>query len=170
MSFVLADKQGWLKVPGQHAFGVVCLETFERLRQAVNAGTADFFMWEQFTSKRYFDNNEIKKIGEIYTPWSSWKIAARDAGDERIPDLFTKLNQGVRHFLDHSEEAVAYISSQLDYSEDDAREWLKSVEFAKDVKGVQIETVENTMAVLKGAGCMPEHASAAKMIGVARDY
>ena len=169
MSFVLADKRGWLKVPKQHPFEVVCLESFERLRHAVNANTADFFMWEHFTSKRYFDNKEIKKIGEIYTPWSSWKIAARDAGDERIPDLFSKLNQGVRHFLDHPEEAVAYISSQLDYSVEDAREWLKTVEFAKDVKGVRIETVENTMTVLRGAGCMPEDASAAKMIGIARD-
>lgn len=169
MSFVLADKQGWLKTPGKHAFDVVCLEKFERLRQAVNADTADFFMWEHFTSKRYFDNHEIKKIGEIYTPWSSWKIAARDAGDERLPDLFTKLNQGVRHFLGHPEEAVTYISSQLDYSEEDAREWLKTVEFAKDVKGVRIETVENTMGVLRNAGCMPEDASAAEMIGIARD-
>lgn len=170
MSFVLADKQEWLKVPGEHAFTAVCLETFERLRQAVNAGTADFFMWEHFTSKRYFDNGEIKKIGEIYTPWSSWKIAAREASDERIPDLFTKLNQGVRHFLDHPEEAVAYISSELDYSEEDAREWLKSVEFAKNVKGVKKEVVENTMAVLRGAGCMPEDASAEEMIGIARDF
>lgn len=169
MSFVLADKQGWLKVPGQQPFDVVCLETFERLRQAVNSDTADFFMWEHFTSKRYFDNHEIKRIGEIYTPWSSWKIAARDVGDERLQDLFTKLNQGIRHFLDQPEEAVTYISSQLDYSEDDAREWLKTVEFAKDVKGVRVETVKNTMAVLRSAGCMPEYASAAKMIGIARD-
>lgn len=170
MSFVLADKQGWLKVPGQQPFDVVCLETFERLRQAVNGGTADFFMWEHFTSKRYFDNKEIKKIGEIYTPWSSWKIVARDAGDERLTDLFNKLNQGVRYFLSHPEEAITYISSQLDYSEADAREWLKTVEFAKDVRGVKIETVEKTMAVLSSAGLMPENANAAEMIGIARDF
>lgn len=170
MSFVLADKQGWLKTPGQHPFDVVCLETFERLRQAVNSDTADFFMWEHFTSKRYFDKKEIKKIGEIYTPWSSWKIAARDdAGDERLAELFARLNQGIRHFLDQPEEAVAYISSQLDYSEEDAREWLKTVEFATDVRGVRIETVKKTMAVLRSAGCLPEDASAAKMIGIARD-
>lgn len=169
MSFVLADQQKWLQGAGEHAFNIECLETFERLRQAVNAGTADFFMWEHFTSKRYFDNGEIKKIGEIYTPWSSWKIAARDVGDARIPDLLKKLNQGVRHFLDHPEEAVAYISTELDYSEEDAREWLKSVEFAKDVKGVRKEMVEKTMAVLSRAGCVPEDANIDKMIGIIRD-
>lgn len=169
MSFVLADQQGWLKLPGHQPFDVMCFETFERLRQAVNSDTADFFMWEHFTSKRYFDNHAIKKIGEIYTPWSSWKIAARDAADERLPDFFTKLNQGIRHFLDQPEEAVLYISSQLDYSEEDAREWLKTVEFAKEVRGVRIETVKNTLAVLRSAGCMSEDTSAAEMIGIARD-
>jgi hypothetical protein len=168
MSYVLADQQKWLKVPGEHAFTVVCLENFERLRQAVNVDTADFFMWEHFTSKRYFDNGEIKKIGEIYTPWSSWKIAARDASDERILDLFAKLNQGVRYFLDHPEEAVAYISSELDYSEEDARQWLKTVEFAKDVKGVSKETVESTMAVLTNADCIPKDASVEEMIAIIR--
>lgn len=168
MSYVFADLQGWLKVPGEHAFKVVPLETFERLRIAVNVGRADFFMWEHFTSKRYFDNGEIKKIGEICTPWSSWKIAARNASDERLPDFFTKLNQGVSHFLNHPEEAVAYISSQLDYSEEDAREWMKTVDFAEDVKGVKEETVENTIAVLIKAGCMPVNTSATKMIGIVR--
>lgn len=169
MSFVLADEQRWLQGSGEHVFTVVALETFERLRQAVNAGIADFFMWEHFTSKRYFDNGEIKKIGQIYTPWSSWHIAARHAIDDRMPDFFTKLNQGVRHFLDYPEEAVKYISSQLDYSEEDAREWLKSVEFAKDVKGVSKETVTRTVTVLSNAGCIPKDASVEKMIGIVRD-
>ena len=169
MSFVLADQQRWLKDTGEHAFTIIPLETFEKLRQAVNADTADFFMWEHFTSKRYFDNGEIKKIGDIYTPWSSWKIAARHSGDERIPDLFTKLNQGVRHFLGHTDEAVTYISSELDYSEEDAREWLKSVVFAKDVRGVSKKTVKDTIAVLSAAGCVPREASVEKMIGIARD-
>lgn len=169
MSFVLADEYKWLTKVGENAFSVVCLETFERLRQAVNNGTADFFMWEHFTSKRYFDNGDIKKIGEIYTPWSSWKIAARDAEDERIQELFTKLNQGVRHFLENPEEAVVYISSELDYSEEDAREWLKTVQFAKDVKGVREETVKNTIAVLSKAGCIPDDTSLGKIIGITRD-
>jgi hypothetical protein len=168
MSFVLADEYKWLKIPGENTFNVVCLETFERLRQAVNTGTADFFMWEHFTSKRYFDNGDIKKIGEIYTPWSSWKIAARDAGDERILELFTKLNQGVRYFLENPEEAVVYISSELDYSEGDAREWLKTVRFAKDVKGVEKETVENTIVVLRKAGCIPDNTTLGRIIGITR--
>lgn len=157
MGFVLAENFGWLnnKYSGEAPFPIVPLQTFEKLREAVNDGRADFFMWEHFTSKRYYDKGEIKKIGEIYTPWSSWKIVARNdmkLEKGRLPDLFEKLNQGVEYFLTHQEEAVTYISSALDYSKDDAREWLKTVRFSADVKGVCEETISKTIEVLKKAG------------------
>jgi hypothetical protein len=92
MGFVLADSQGWLS-PGSTPFENIPLQTFEKLRNGVNVGQVDFFMWEHFTSKRYYDNGEIKRIGEIYTPWSSWKIVASTKldNDGRLEDLFEKI-------------------------------------------------------------------------------
>ena len=172
MSFVLAENFGWLKYSGGSPFSVVPLQTFAKLREAVNDGTADFFMWEHFTSKRYYDKGEIKKIGEIYTPWSSWKIVARNDNDVEghLPEVFEKLNQGVEYFLRHQEEAVAYISSELDYSKEDAWEWLKTVRFSTDVKGVREETIENAIRVLKKAGVIEhdENFEAKSMIGIFR--
>jgi len=171
MGFVFADTQSWLREPGQAPFEVVPLQTFAKLRDAVNDGqTADFFMWEYFTSKRYYDNKSIKKIGEIYTPWSSWKIVARDdARDTRLQDFFEKLNHGVEYFEKHHDEAVKYISTELDYSEGDAREWLGTVRFAKDVKGVKMETVEKTVEVLKKAGVLEGDVSIETMVGRAQE-
>ena len=68
MGFVLADARSWLRTPGELPFEVIPLQTFANLRNAVNDGSADFFLWEHFTSKRYYDNGSIKRIGEIYTP------------------------------------------------------------------------------------------------------
>lgn len=167
MGFVFADSQAWLREPGQAPFDVVPLQTFSRLREAVNDGnTADFFMWEHFTSKRYYDNKSIKKIGEIYTPWSSWKVVARDdARDATLQEFFKKLNQGVEYFEGHHDEAVKYISTELDYSEEDARKWLGTVRFAKDVEGVKLETVEKTVKVLKKAGVLEGDISIEAMVG-----
>ncbi|MCJ1310711.1 hypothetical protein MMC25_004377 [Agyrium rufum] len=223
MSFVLADQRGWLSssefsdasVPNHDKpaslsinnhptatatssaapFDIVPLQTFKRLRDAVNAGDdevpewsekADFFMWEHFTSKRYYDNGEIRKIGDIYTPWSSWKIVASSALlpssspssgsfskisagpsssessssrldekteiDPRIPHLLTTLNAGIAHFRAHEEDAIRYISTELDYSEEDARTWIETVKFADDVRDVSAETVQMTVDVLRKAG------------------
>ncbi len=183
MGFVLADERGWLlptaAVGTSHEQAspfsdTVVLNTFENLRRAVNSGEADFFMWEHFTSKRYYDNGEIRRVGEIYTPWSSWKIVAStglvegDKLDPRVDDLLDKLNLGIKHFNDNNEEAVEYISTALDYSEDDAREWLKTVRFPERTQGVDLKVVDDTVDVLCKAGVLSAGKGAAPDAMIAR--
>lgn len=165
MGFVLADQQGWLSASGSDKTfsDIVVLQNFEKLRNAVNSGDADFFMWEHFTSKKYYDSGEIRRVGEIYTPWSSWKIVAStklaskdDEVDPRVQTLFEKLDQGVKHFNENKEEAVEYISTSLGYTEPDAREWLKTVKFPEQTKGVKSEVVTNCVSVLRKAGVLAE--------------
>ncbi|KAF2851955.1 ABC-type nitrate/sulfonate/bicarbonate transport system periplasmic component-like protein [Plenodomus tracheiphilus IPT5] len=186
MSFVLADQQGWLDTTSDGSpFPVEVLNTFANLRDGVNNSTADFFMWEHFTSKRYYDNGEIKRIGEIYTPWSSWKIVAANdllhphnwssgANASKPPikgeleDVLGKINKGVKHFKDNQEEAVKYISTKLDYSEEDAREWLGTVRFSQDVRGVDSQVISKTVSILQKAGVLGEQVDKAAMIGFTR--
>lgn len=168
MGYVLADQQGWLSSNAtegekQEPFqDTVVLNTFANLRRAVNDGEADFFMWEHFTSKKYYDSGEIRRVGEIYTPWSSWKIVAstrliqEDKLDGRVEELFGKLNEGIKYFNEHLDEAVQFISTELDYSEEDAREWLKTVKFPVDTSGVDLKVVEKTVGLLCKAGVLKE--------------
>ncbi|QPG97227.1 hypothetical protein C2857_005990 [Epichloe festucae Fl1] len=161
MGFVLADQQGWLA--GNAPFSdTVVLQNFENLRKAANSGEADFFMWEHFTSKKYYDSGEIRRVGEIYTPWSSWmivastKLASASSLDPRIETLFEKLDRGIRHFNENQDEAVSYISTELGYTEPDAREWLKTVKFSAKTKGVKMEVVADCIGVLRKAGVLVE--------------
>ena len=169
MGCVLADTKGWLQEPGDIPFKVVPLQTFVKLREAVNDGTADFFMWEHFTSKKYYDNGQIKRIGEIYTPWSSWKIVAQNSQDERLQSMFEIINKGLVYFGAHRDETLNYISTHLDYSKEDAEEWLKTVRFVQDVRGAKIGTISKTIEILKKAGVIgggsPE---ASQMISIVR--
>ncbi|KAL1839101.1 hypothetical protein VTJ49DRAFT_1869 [Mycothermus thermophilus] len=163
MGYVLADQQGWLSVNKEQASPfsyTVVLNTFEHLRKAVNSGEADFFMWEHFTSKRYYDKGEIRRVGEIYTPWSSWKIVATtglvdgDKLDPRVDDLLEKLNLGIKHFNDNQKEAVKFISTELDYSEEDARAWLDTVRFPERTEGVDPAVIIKTVEILRKAGVL----------------
>jgi len=171
MGFVLADQQGWLNPNSSSPpFEVVPLNTFEKLREGVNDSTADFFMWEHFTSKRYYDNGSIKRIGEIYTPWSGWKIVARTPllSTPELQNFLESVNKGIRHFEANQEEAVKYISTELDYSEEDAREWLKTVRFAQDVRGVDKGVIEKTVEVLSKAGVLGSGLQVENIVGVER--
>ncbi|KAL7267428.1 hypothetical protein RUND412_009991 [Rhizina undulata] len=157
MGYVLADREGWLE-EGKEPFECVVLNDFLGLRKGVSDGTADAFMWEHFTSKLYYDLGEIRKIGQIYTPWPSWHIVARapvladPAGAKAVAEFLDGLNKGVRFFLENQDRTVEYIAANLDYTEADAREWLGTVKFAEDVRVVEDGVVELTLGLLRKAG------------------
>jgi hypothetical protein len=165
MGFVLADRHGWLTESPSSTppySDTVVLDNFENLRNAVNSGEADFFMWEHFTSKKFYDSGEIRRVGDIYTPWSSWKIVAStelidtDDGQQRLDGLFEKLDKGVAHFNENQEEAIEYISTSLEYTEADAREWIKTVKFPTSTKGVKPQVVDDCVSILRKAGVLVE--------------
>ena len=165
MGFVMADKLGQLEPERKEPFEVVVLETFEKLRQGVNSEEADFFMWEHFTSKKYFENGKIRNIGEIMTPWPSWHIvSAPDIAEAELDSFLSSVDRGIEHFNKNPKEAVQYISTNLDYSKADAEGWLKTVQFATGVKGAKPSVVDQTLGVLKKARVIDDTATRDGMV------
>ena len=159
MSYVLADQHNWLSPNSStDPFEILPIGDFAALRKSVNDSTADFFMWEHFTTNKYWQNGELKRIGEIYTPWPSWMIAARDPKDKRLEEMAKSINAGVKYFGENPEEAVEHITGHMHYSEQDAREWMRTVRFAGDVRGVDPGVVRETVAVLQKAGVLGQDA------------
>lgn len=108
--------------------------------------------------RRYYDSGEIRQIGYIDTPWPSWhivcstKILSTPEGRAQVSAFLAGINEGIKYFLSHQDEAVKWIAGNLDYTEDDAREWLKTVQFSSDATRVREEVVEKTVEILKTAG------------------
>ncbi|KAI3402346.2 hypothetical protein KGF56_004916 [Candida oxycetoniae] len=168
MSFVLANKLGLDKFKDF----AVC-NNFATLRKSVNGEkegenggvveSSDAFMWEYFTTKKYYDCKEIKQIGQIYTPWPSWVISASskslETKQQSIHDFIKALSQGIVYYNNHIEEAVQFIAANLDYSQEDAREWTKTVEFNEKLGQKPLDwdkIVVNTTKVLKNAGVLKD--------------
>lgn len=183
MSFVLAQQQGW----PSDSLTTVPLGPFGALRTGVTDASAEFFMWEHFTTKPYFHATAenpappLKNIGEIYTPWPSWMIVASTAvfpdpaADARLEKLLAALDQGVRDFEADTAQAVRLLGTGelgCTYGEEDATEWLKDVRFVKGTRGVSREIVEGVVDVLKVAGVIDQgmgHDEAVKrVVGIAR--
>ncbi|SCU80381.1 LAMI_0B02080g1_1 [Lachancea mirantina] len=153
MSFVLA-----LQLAFRKPFtGFLVCNTFASLRESVNAGTSDMFMWEYFTSKKYYDSGAIKMVGSIKTPWSSWVLVKRTAlADEEYAKLARAISRGIAYFNAHGAEAVDFINANFDYSKEDAAAWLKTVTFRTNVAAATgvAEMVRNTVKVLKTANVL----------------
>lgn len=164
MAFVLALREGYKK-PFYSEFPVV--STFKNLRDSVNLKgvdsegkelkDSDAFMWEYFTTKKYYDSGEVKQIGEIYTPWPSWCVNSREGieGSSEVLEFMKGLKKGIDYFNENKEEAIEHIYTNLDYSEADAREWIKTVEFG-DLSKVEDAVIEKTYKVLIEAGVLEE--------------
>lgn len=129
--------------------------------------TAEFFMWEQFTTKPHFHPTEenpqppLKKIGEIFTPWPSWMIVASTSvfpdpeNDQRLEKLFQVLDQGIRDFEADTAQVVKLLGTGdfgCHYVADDALEWLKDVKFTNSTRGIDSKIVGNVVDILKVAG------------------
>lgn len=164
MSFVLGRH---LKLGAPFFSDYPVCSNFKNLRDSVNHKTqdshlfSDAFMWEHFTSKKYFDNKEIKKIGEIYTPWPSWVITVHSTllneQREKVGAFLETVAKGIDYFNSHCDEAISLISSNFDYSSEDATEWIKTVRFngALNKGRFDRESVLNrTASVLQDAGVL----------------
>jgi hypothetical protein len=165
MAFVLAQQEGWLRQAQNQstdAVTLVPLGPFKDLRDGVTGSAADFFMWEHFTTKPWFhgEDTELKKIGEIYTPWPSWHIAAsRDTfpdpeRDETLQAVFDAFDEGIKMFHQDTEQGIAMLGNgeaHCHYSEEDGREWLKGVKFVKGSRGVDAGVMKGVVNVLKTA-------------------
>ncbi|OJJ48504.1 hypothetical protein ASPZODRAFT_130558 [Penicilliopsis zonata CBS 506.65] len=175
MSFVLAQQQGW----APNSLTPVICGPFGSLRTGVTGITdaaqpaqtsspsAEFFMWEHFTTKPFFHptdvnpNPPLKNIGEIYTPWPSWMVVASTAvfpdpeRDETLKKLFQLWDEGIKAFNADPAHVVKLLGTGelgCTYAEDDAKEWLKDVRFASSTRGVDKKVVEGVVDVLKVAG------------------
>ncbi|NAS30629.1 ABC transporter substrate-binding protein [Flavobacteriaceae bacterium R38] len=74
MSYVNAQQQNWdLK---KLQFEIV--NNLDGGVQALKEGTADYFMWERFTTKPLVDNGTFRKVSDCPTPWPCFVIAVRN--------------------------------------------------------------------------------------------
>ena len=176
MAFVLARQERLTSSSGDaKAFDIVPLGPLADLITGVTGKeggktAADFFMWEHFTTKPYFHGQDspLKKIGEIYTPWPSWHIAASEKtfpnpdSDRRLAMVLEMLDRGIKKFNDDPEVGVRMLGTGelgCHYSEDDAREWLRTAEFANATRGVKRQVLTDVIKVLQGAGVVGKEAT-----------
>lgn len=185
MSFVLAQQQRW-----SQPLTPVPLGPFAALRDGVNdPACADFFMWEEFTTKPFFEPQParqaeppLKKIGEISSPWPSWLIVASTSTfpspdtDPRLAQLFDLLDCGIADFVaaPAPDAARMLASGELGcrYAEHDALAWLRAVRFTPATRGVDPALVDGVVGVLKQAGVVDQAYSnadaVARVVGVRR--
>lgn len=155
MAIVLALQRGW-NPNTEVSFEVK--GNFENLRNSVNDGSTDAFMWETFMTKPFHDSNVIKRVGEISTPWPCFMIATlKETVDDRLNDLQQLLQvvqQAALEFSRDEEHMPAVVAEKFGLRLEDAKLWYSQVRIT-GADMVSESALERTIRTLIEAGVLP---------------
>jgi sulfonate transport system substrate-binding protein len=160
MSCVLASQRGWQQDETRRLTFVV-EGSFQSLRESVRAGRTDAFMWESFTSKPYHLNGELRRVGEITTPWPCFLLASHPRVLERkraaLAIVLGVIQTSCRAFTAADPAIVVpEIAKRYGLRNEDAAAWYAGVSITAS-QTISEATLEQALQALKDAGVLTSH-------------
>ncbi|CAF0797295.1 unnamed protein product [Didymodactylos carnosus] len=151
MCCVLASQRGWK----QSDINYKVNNNFETLRASVNDGSTAAFMWETFMQKPYFDKGEIRRIGEITTPWPCFMIASTTTTInnhlQSFKAMFKALESACEIFKKNVDNTIVQtITNKFHLTTEDALAWHGQVEIVGRNQ-IDESCIETTIDALKAA-------------------
>jgi ABC-type nitrate/sulfonate/bicarbonate transport system substrate-binding protein len=132
--------------------------------EALTNGTADYFMWEKFTTKPLVDNGTFRSIGTCPTPWPCFVIAVREdfieSNKEDLKAILRIINNTTIEFKDipSIDKTIANRYGQL---LQDVQEWLRITGWSQSL--IDEKTVTNIQEELHALNIIPEIVSYEKL-------
>lgn len=157
MAAVMAEEKGWTE-----GLDFVVIGGFQELRDAVNSGQCDVFIWEKFMTKPYDATGEVTTIGEIPTPWPCFVLAVRkeeEKSDQITRALISALKHAIPFKANEGGQSIEQIINRFSLASSDAKEWLDAVEYSDcTAPSVSIPALEKAFSSLQKAKVLPPNA------------
>ncbi|PCI06905.1 MAG: ABC transporter substrate-binding protein [Flavobacteriaceae bacterium] len=120
---------------------------------ALTNESADYFLWEHFTTKPLVDNGTFRRLADIPSPWPCFVIAVRDEVLENNPDEIKKvlrvINKQLERFstIAKKERYVDTFAELYNLEHDDVKDWLIITEWnqGKSISRTLINKVQNKL-------------------------
>lgn len=95
---------------------------------ALSKGTADYFLWEKFTTKPYVDRKIFRSLGNCATPWPCFMIASTNQflknNRKEIDSLLNTINSITCH-IKNLNNIDQTLSKYYDLNIEDVNNWIK---------------------------------------------
>lgn len=155
MAVVLADERGW--DPNKDVkFSIK--GNFKQLRDGVNDSSTDAFMWETFTTKPFHDSGEVRRVGDITTPWPCFMLAARHQvvteKQVQLQHALAAVNEAAGIFRSEVQTMPQEVATRYELKPEDARAWYRGVDIVAE-RFVSETALRRVLATLKKTGQLP---------------
>ena len=149
MAYVNAKNEGW-------NLSDLKFEIVGNIDGAVSAlqdNTAQYFMWEHFTTKPLVDNGTFRRVADCPTPWPCFVIAVRneilESNEIEIEKLIKVINKKTVSFKNIS-NIERTLAKRYDQKIEDIEEWLQITEWSQtNLTEQEIENVQESLIDLK---------------------
>jgi sulfonate transport system substrate-binding protein len=109
--------------------------------EGLTNGTADYFMWEKFTTKPLVDNGTFRRIGNCPSPWPCFVIAVREdfiqSNNEDLKTILDIINNTTSDFKDIP-SIDKTIANRYNQKLEDVQEWLSITEWSQSLTDKKI--------------------------------
>ena len=121
--------------------------------EALTEGTADYFMWEHFTTKPLVDNGVFRRIDSVTTPWPCFVIAVRDEvllNDEKaIKTIIKVINKQLKIVEEplKNNDLDTLFAERYEQQLVDIKEWLSITKWnrKKSISKKLIDSIQNKL-------------------------
>ena len=121
--------------------------------EALTKGTADYFLWEHFTTKPLVDKDIFRRIDNITTPWPCFVMAVRDEiledQSDDIKQIINVINKQLKLFKEplENDDLIRLFSERYQQKKEDIKEWLAITKWnrKKTISKKLINTIQNKL-------------------------
>lgn len=110
------------------------VNTLDGARAALADGSADIFLWEQFTTQPYVNNGEFRRVGVVPTPWPCFAVCVSDhskLGHAAISAVVDAV-LGIAAMLKAWPDSAALFSQRYGLTSDQIQLWLALTQWSGD--------------------------------------
>ncbi|MCL6295114.1 substrate-binding domain-containing protein [Jejuia spongiicola] len=133
--------------------------------EGLTNGTADYFLWEKFTTKPLVDNGTFRRIGNCPSPWPCFVIAVREdfieSNKEDLQYILDIINNTTTEFK-NIPSIDKTIANRYEQQLDDVQEWLSLTEWSQ--KLIDKKTLNNVQKELFALNIIPKVVNYEKLV------
>jgi len=163
MTTWLAKTQGW----SQADISYQPVGGLDPLVQAVVSGDSQAFLWEVFTTKPRVDSGELRRIGEVPTPWPCFVIIASETMLASAPRALRSLLTVVQRYcgiaMASPDAARAAIARRYHLASTDVARWFEGVRWST-TGALDTAVLEQVMDALEATGRIDGPVPAASLV------
>lgn len=149
MAYVNAQNEGWDTEKLQ--FEVI--NNLDGAVEALTAGTADYFMWEHFTTKPLVDQQVFRRLGDCPTPWPCFVIAATDKFIQENASTLKHILEIINIYTADFKQIPSIdrtLANRYGQQLEDIQEWMSMTRWSQSqISTETIKVVQDTLLQLK---------------------